>query len=796
MRGKTKLDLFTAALAFVWLTLFGYAFINCAALSFDSNVNFWIGRSLFWCTLPIPFFFLLIVFLQSRRSLPNRDLMILAFVVPTVIIFLCASYTLSRSSKIADALVSRDCSQTFRDQVQSYKQAQAALVECGGDKDHTATLPTCPSYQDKLVGTNKRNWNYFQYLELNHDCTGLCTAEDKMLWTRWQRNYRSYGNDACAVAIAVELTTKVGRLCRQLMWYPLLFTILWLVWLCVYRVSLIELFRHKPGSDSLRLRSQFPPVPPPVPPPAPVEPRPQPAAMLPPPPQPPTPPMTLGPSASRQDDKPAVGDKIEALWHADGEWYDATVETDNGDSTWTIKWDDNDQADRVKKASEMRRAPAQLSSVPPGQGHFATVVARGPAPAFNPFATVAPSTGPAPAPPSTAPLPPDSSLPPGLPQSVAFAPTPLPPAQNSLPRAISRSEQALASLPGSMASLPPTPPAGMQSPITPLPPTSPAAVSGSMAALPPTPPAVTPGSITPLPPTPLAAVPGSIASLPPSSPAAVTGSTPSLPLTSSAALPAPAHPPSVALAPALGTTGSMTPASSRGGTSAAPFHVVPGTIGTLPPAPAPATGPAFVADSIASPLASTPPSPLHGRLARAGLGGSVASMPPPSARAGPGAPQIPFQDNPGTPPLAPGLAPVPMPARTASLPPASTPPSPFDGRPPSASVSLVSSRAGQGAPPTGSIPGTIETLPAAVPATSMSPNPSASISPSPSAAQASFPTMASGVSQTHNPFATMAPGSATTTPPQEAPATPKASASARPGTMFHALQQRDREAQP
>ena len=101
-------------------------------------------------------------------------------------------------------------------------------------------------------------------------------------------------------------------------------------------------------------------------------------AMLPIAPVPPPPSLTVGPSdvsvaGVATDFKPGdfvksrrmvvthemvhkVGDKVEGLWMGRG-WYPAVVATVNGDGTCTLKWDDGDTSDTVKKSTGEIRGP-------------------------------------------------------------------------------------------------------------------------------------------------------------------------------------------------------------------------------------------------------------------------------------------------------------------------------------------------------------------------------------------------------------------------------------------------------
>merc|ERR1740117_523415 len=47
------------------------------------------------------------------------------------------------------------------------------------------------------------------------------------------------------------------------------------------------------------------------------------------------------------------GDRVEAIFQ-DGDWYPASIQVANGAGSYIIRWDDGDDADRVKSTYELR----------------------------------------------------------------------------------------------------------------------------------------------------------------------------------------------------------------------------------------------------------------------------------------------------------------------------------------------------------------------------------------------------------------------------------------------------------
>jgi len=253
-QGTRETNLFGAALCFGLFSVFLFPVLACWILAFDANVSFWFGRYMFWWTLPVPLFFFFLIWRQMTISRPKRGILIVAWVFPSVLIFVLAGILNSQASHLADRLVSRDCRTfpTLRPVSLSYWRAKAHLETCLSNQTyymHSKTvLQACPEYQQWYrEEEHPEYWDYLHYLEDNYDCCGFCVALPGGVWS-FADSHSS--KDSCARVIVTVMQSKVIRLTHQLMCMPMLVLFGALVWMYAVRPT-FQAYFHSPAWDKM-----------------------------------------------------------------------------------------------------------------------------------------------------------------------------------------------------------------------------------------------------------------------------------------------------------------------------------------------------------------------------------------------------------------------------------------------------------------------------------------------------------------------------------------------------------------
>lgn len=218
-----------------------YPLLASWSLAGDETVEYWIGTYMFWWTLPIPIWFLLHWFIQTRLTRPKRALILASFIVPCVVFFLVGGSVRFRAQHIMDELtMDCDVDKDMRKISESHARAEEKYHEChpaGGKSGFDVLFQSCANYKEwRKEDDNAKYWDYLQYLETNFACTGFCKPAEESLWSHKEYHDRAE-YDACYMVVYSIMSSKVARSGLMMMVYPIFVLFFFLSWNCAVRPS-------------------------------------------------------------------------------------------------------------------------------------------------------------------------------------------------------------------------------------------------------------------------------------------------------------------------------------------------------------------------------------------------------------------------------------------------------------------------------------------------------------------------------------------------------------------------------
>jgi hypothetical protein len=240
--GRDAWNKFSFAFLLSNFLLFAWPVFTVWSLAFDDSIVYWFGSFLFWWSLPIPFFFL-VIYAAHVLLRPHKSLIMGTMIIPCVTLFLLGGALQAKGGHLADKLRNRDCG-TFpliRKLELSLADAKEKYNEClagATAQSHPHILFTnCNQYEKWLEeGDNAKDWPYLMYLEAQFECTGFCQP-DEPLWVY----HKDAGTDPCGSALALYLEGKVLTNAKQLMVFPILLVFVTVAWVYSVRPSIAEL---------------------------------------------------------------------------------------------------------------------------------------------------------------------------------------------------------------------------------------------------------------------------------------------------------------------------------------------------------------------------------------------------------------------------------------------------------------------------------------------------------------------------------------------------------------------------
>lgn len=232
--------LVNAGILFALMTLFSYPLLQSWSMSYDENVQYWIGTYMFWWTVPIPIWFFIHYMIQISFNKPKRAMVMASFILSCVVFFLVGGSVRFRAMAIMDRVSGSDCGvyKDTRALVQAHGRAEEKYKVChpaGGKSGFDVLFQSCAKYKEwRKEEDNAKHWDYLMYLETNFACTGFCKPAEESLWSH--KEYHDRANwDACNNVVYSVMLSKVSRGGLIMMCYPAFVIVGFLLWHCAVR---------------------------------------------------------------------------------------------------------------------------------------------------------------------------------------------------------------------------------------------------------------------------------------------------------------------------------------------------------------------------------------------------------------------------------------------------------------------------------------------------------------------------------------------------------------------------------
>jgi len=208
--------------AFTLLTLLLFA-MPCYLLMENAlfgAVRYW-SSSWVWLVPIIPVIIICSHVVHVSSGLPNKWAVVSSLILPSAVLLLLANGQMTHAMDRADKLFSVDCD-TFEGKrmlqrswdaaEQLYESCLQATVDANEDltipqlKEHFR-IQDCEEYT-VAHHERSRDWDYLQYLEVNHGCTGWCSP-GQQLWSRVPHK------DDCSTTVSAVFAFKIEEHAKQ-----------------------------------------------------------------------------------------------------------------------------------------------------------------------------------------------------------------------------------------------------------------------------------------------------------------------------------------------------------------------------------------------------------------------------------------------------------------------------------------------------------------------------------------------------------------------------------------------------
>jgi len=212
--------MFPNAFTLLTLLLFGMPTYLIMENALFAAVRYW-SSGWVWMTLAIPVVIVLAHVVHSSGGVPNKWAVIGALVFPSMMLLLFANGQMTSAMDRADKLFSVDCD-TFEGKrmlQRSWDAAETLFEDCLSTtvaanpdltvpqlKDHFR-IQDCEEY-GRAHHEHSRDWDYLQYLEVSHGCTGWCSP-GQQLWSRVPHK------DDCSTVVSVVYAFKIEEHAKQ-----------------------------------------------------------------------------------------------------------------------------------------------------------------------------------------------------------------------------------------------------------------------------------------------------------------------------------------------------------------------------------------------------------------------------------------------------------------------------------------------------------------------------------------------------------------------------------------------------
>lgn len=204
--------LFTFGCVILFLT----PILQAVYLAGDIDVKYWIGNWFGHVAVLLPLIFVGSFFFHLRHGRPNRTVLVLCLLVPSIVLLCIGQFLAVRAQSVARRLGDSDCNsmeekQELEDSADALQSLFESCVAAGDDKVSQG-VQWCSRYEAGR-GKHRKDWDYLLSAEERFNCGGWCQVGPQLFLPGAQRK------DPCSEAVSESIRRKVVRTAVQLRFY-------------------------------------------------------------------------------------------------------------------------------------------------------------------------------------------------------------------------------------------------------------------------------------------------------------------------------------------------------------------------------------------------------------------------------------------------------------------------------------------------------------------------------------------------------------------------------------------------
>lgn len=196
--------------------LFLSPILQAVYLAGDVDVKFWIGSWFGHVAVLLPLIFVGSFFFHLRHGRPNRTVLVLCLLIPSVVLLGVAQFLVVRAQTVAQQLGDSDChameeKQRMQDSVDALQSFFQSCV-AAGENQVSQGVQWCSQYEARRE-EHRSDWDYLLSAEERFNCGGWCRVGPQLFLPG------AFPGDPCSEAVSESLRRKVLRTAVQLRCY-------------------------------------------------------------------------------------------------------------------------------------------------------------------------------------------------------------------------------------------------------------------------------------------------------------------------------------------------------------------------------------------------------------------------------------------------------------------------------------------------------------------------------------------------------------------------------------------------
>jgi len=209
-------EILSPLFTFGCVILFLAPILQAVYLAGDIDVKYWIGNWFGHVAVLLPLVFVGSFFFHLRHGRPNRTVLVLCLLVPSIVLLGIGQFLAARAQTVARRLADSDCnSMEEKQQLQASADALQSLFQscvAAGENEVSQGVQWCSQYE---AGREKHrnDWNYLLSAEERFNCGGWCGVGRQLFLPG------AHKRDPCSEAVSESLRRKVIRTAVQLRFY-------------------------------------------------------------------------------------------------------------------------------------------------------------------------------------------------------------------------------------------------------------------------------------------------------------------------------------------------------------------------------------------------------------------------------------------------------------------------------------------------------------------------------------------------------------------------------------------------